>query len=174
MPASDSEKPKIKLVTRFHNFSVAYIDFMFGVSDWIIALCGAYVGIALISQFNQSNLTLGIALIAILTALGSSCFGYARAIDSEEAHREKIVFSGERLLHGAVLGVLGAILKFTQNESDFLWVDRFEIIRSIIHWLAGMASITLFMAAVLMAITGLRIVNKTLQGLANRRPEWLD
>lgn len=168
------EKPKEKMVTRFLNFTVAYNNFIFGLADWIIELCGIYVFVILISQFKESNLTVGIALIAILTALGSSCFGYSRAIDPQETHREKIVFSGERLLHGAVLGVLGLILKLIQNNVEKVpWAHQIEFVETIIQWLARITSFTLFVSAVVMATRGIRLLNKTLHELANRHSEWM-
>ena len=64
------------------DFAVTYNNFMFGVADWIIVFCAVIVCAALIMQINEKTLTIGISLIAISTALASSCFGYARAIDS--------------------------------------------------------------------------------------------
>src|SRR5882672_2712696 len=88
-------KPRSSWIARFANFASRYDNFMFGVADWMLSVCGVYVCGALISEINEKNLTLGIALIAIPTALASSCFGYARALDSSCEGRGRIVFAGK-------------------------------------------------------------------------------
>lgn len=158
--------------TSLAQLAARYNSLMIGISDWIFAIVGLYLVGAMIAQFNKNNMTLGIAIIAILCALSSSTFAFARAIEQSCSHRDKVLFAGERLLHGAVLALMGAMLKWIQFDADqYPLADKYGVIVILIRWLAGMSSITMFMFSFFYARIGLKTLSSILFGLAGRHPE---
>jgi hypothetical protein len=83
------------------------------VAPWVV-----FVGLALAMLFDPGRDTLGVASasFAAALALAAVTFSYARTLKEGSQVRDELVFAGERLVSGAVLFLVAAILRHAAND----------------------------------------------------------
>jgi hypothetical protein len=83
------------------------------VMPWVVFVC-----LAVAMLFDPARDTLGVAsaAFAVSLALAAVTFSYARTLKDGSAVRDEVVFSGERLVTGAVLFLVASILKHASTD----------------------------------------------------------
>lgn len=77
----------------------------------IAALVGLYFALAVFIDPAKETISVTSYAFAIVVALASVSFGYARCLDSAE-QKNKMQYCGERFLHSALLFLVASIIKY--------------------------------------------------------------
>ncbi len=121
---------------------------------------------------DTTNITnAGFAIMATLSALS---FSWARVVESDEL-KDRLMFAGERLLHGTLLVLVASILKYCIFSLLKLpYITNSAILEGAIKFTVGSLSMLIFFNAVLFAHTGLRVLNDLLLLRFTRHRDWDD
>lgn len=95
----------------------AYIFTVRHVPISATAIIGVYFGIALFINPARDTMSITNYAFAIVIALSSVSFGYARCLDDIE-DKKTIEYCGERFLHSAILFLVASIVKYFLLQDD--------------------------------------------------------
>lgn len=150
------------------------IQFVYKAPVALIGIVGAVYVFQLIYRFKEDTTLITNTAFAIIATLAALAFSFARVIETDEL-KDRVMFAGERLLHGAILVIVASILKY------FLFllysIPGFEEST----WLTFPTSLTvgvltglIFANGILFAHTGLRVLNDLLLLRFTRHKDWDD
>ena len=138
----------------------------------ITALIGLYFTFALLANPAKATISITNFGFAIVIALASVSFGYARCLDDMD-QKNKMQYCGERFLHSALLFFLASVVKY------FLIQDQVRA-AALGSWgigaIIGFTSLFpgfLFLASLLNGIAGLRELNAHLYSQKNPGEELI-
>jgi hypothetical protein len=148
------------------------LKFFYKMPVVLIGLVGYVYAISLIGRFKEDTTAITNAGFAILATLAALSFSFARVIETDQL-KDRVMFAGERFLHGAVLVLVASILKYF----SFL-LFKLPIVGSL-EWLAYAISLTIgifntfiFGMGIMFAHTGLRVLNDLLLARFTRHKDW--
>ena len=133
----------------------------------IAAIIGLYFTFTLLANPTKETISITNYAFAIVIALASVSFGYARCLDSEK-QKNKMQYCGERFLHSALLFLVASVIKFfllqdqVRDASNGLWA-----IGAIINIISALPGF-LFMGSLIYSIAALRELNAHLY--SQRKP----
>jgi hypothetical protein len=127
----------------------------------MIALIGLYFAFRLF--INPSEDTVGITnyAFAIVGALSSISFAYARTIEDKDA-KQTIQYCGERFLHSALLFLVASIMKYFLLQEQLRPVLGKSALIIIVLSLVGFFQAFLYLGSLLNGIAALRELNTIL------------
>jgi hypothetical protein len=135
---------------------------------------GFVYAISMILNYREDTTNVTNAGFAIMASLAAISFSFARVIESEES-KDRIMFAGERLLHGAVLILIASILKyFVFLILKSLPIDCSQNVQTALLFTFGLLAAVIFSNGVLFAHTGLRVLNDLLLLRFTRHKDWDD
>jgi hypothetical protein len=112
--------------------------------------------------------------IALILELAALSFSFARVVESENL-RNRVMFAGERLLHGGILVLVASLMKYVMLGLVLLpLVADTPLVHGAIHLTIGMLACLIFSNGVLFAHTGLRVLNDILLLRMTREKDWDD
>jgi len=150
------------------------VQFFYRAPVAIIGIIGFVFAMQIIFRFREDTTLITNTAFLIIATLAALSFSFARVIESEQL-RDRVMFAGERLLHGAVMVVVASVLKY------FLFllytIPAFEALA----WLEVVTSLTVgvltglvFANGIMFAHTGLRVLNDLLLMRFTRHKDWDD
>lgn len=150
------------------------IRFVYKFPVVLLALCGYMYSIWLIFNLREDTTALTNAGFAIMASLAALSFSFARVIEAEDL-RDRVMFAGERLLHGAILVLVASLLKYfvllSLKLPTFATPSGYEVA---LVFTVGMLVAIVFTNAVMFAHTGLRVLNDLLLMRFTRHHDWDD
>jgi hypothetical protein len=109
------------------------------------------------------------AAFLITGTLSAISFAWSQALLPDDGDRPRILFAGERLLHGSVLLIMASILKYAALElATYQMPDIAQSISQIMSDLFGILAAPLFLFAVGNAFVGVLIMYRILWPRASR------
>jgi hypothetical protein len=148
------------------------VQFYFKAPIAIVGILGCAYAIFLIVRFEEDTTPITSAAFAFMATLTALTFSFARVIETG-ALRDRLTFAGERLLHGAVLVLVAAILRafvfLLYKVPAFVGLP---IIKVVVSFAFGLFGGILFFQGVIFAHGGLRILNDLLLSRINRHKDW--
>jgi len=106
---------------------------------------------------------------AITVSLSVLSFAFARAVEDDPQLKDHITFAAERFLHAALLLILGSVVKYgvisLVGIKEGIW-------RELGRFIGGLIVLFLFSQAMLIAHTGVRILNRRLVDRMARKKDW--
>lgn len=150
------------------------IQFVYKAPVAIIGIIGVVYAFHIIFQYKEDTTLITNTAFAIIATLAALAFSFARVIETDKL-KDRVMFAGERLLHGAILVIVASILKY------FLYllysIPAFEEST----WLTFVTSLTVgvltgvvFANGIMFAHTGLRVLNDLLLLRFTRHKDWDD
>src|SRR5438067_11110161 len=88
-----------------------WVSFLFKMPIAVIGLLGGVYAILLIVRFKEDTTSITNGTFAIMATLAALSFSFARVVETE-AVRDRLMFAGGRLLHGALLVLVASIIKY--------------------------------------------------------------
>jgi hypothetical protein len=133
---------------------------------------GAFYTFFVFINYREDTTNVTNAGFAIMASLAAISFSFARVVESDEL-RDRIMFAGERLLHGAILILIASILKyFVFSILKFpLFVGSVKV-ESGLLFSVGVLTGLFFSNGILFAHTGLRVLNDILLLRFTRYKDW--
>jgi len=148
------------------------IQFIYKAPVVILWLAGAQYIFHMVSNYREDTTNITNAGFAIMATLAALSFSFARVIESEEL-KDRVMFAGERFLHGAILTVVATILKyfiFAMLKNPFFSNSvKLEVVLS---FTIGMLVSLMFFYGFMYAHTGLRVLNDLLLLRFTRHKDW--
>jgi len=147
-------------------------QYFFRISCALVFFVGLFF--TLFQLTNLSKDTTGISntafgILAIMAALSFSC---AQSLKPESEVRERFTYAAERFFHGAILVLEASVLKYgVLAVKAARLFETLPFVRALAEIALGVAAGILFLWAVCVGHTGLRIVSVLLQ---ERLPRFLD
>jgi hypothetical protein len=150
------------------------IQFVYKAPVFLIGLMGFLYAIYMMVNFRENTIAITNTGFVVLATLAALSFSFARVVESDEL-KDRILFAGERFLHGAILILIASILKYfiflVLKNPIFSSSVKLELGLSFtIGVLAGI----IFSNGVLFAHTGLRVLNDLLLMRFTRHSDWDD
>ncbi len=125
-------------------------------------------------NYREDTTYVTTACFAVILSLAAISFSFARVIESDKL-KDRIMFAGERLLHGAISILTASILKY------FLFlILKFPPFASsgkvglVLTFTIGLFAGLIFTNGILYAHTGLRVLNDLLLLRFTRHEDWDD
>ena len=148
------------------------IKFAFKTPLVLLYLIGYYYAFFLIINYKEdtSNITnAGFVIIATISALS---FTFAQVVE-ENNLKDRLVFAGERLLHGAILVIVCSLLKYLiLTLIKYPSIAKYEYIVLVVRFTFGLLTGSIFLFGVSFAHTGLRVLNDLLLLRITRHKDW--
>ncbi len=150
------------------------IRFVYKAPLVLAVFMGYAYGINMIFNFREDTTNVTNAGFAIMASLAAISFSFARVIESDEL-KDRIMFAGERLLHGAILILIASILKyFVFLILKFPPFASSGMVEPVLLFTIGLLTALIFLNGVLFAHTGLRVLNDLLLLRFTRYKDWDD
>lgn len=132
----------------------------------VTALVGLYFTFTLLANPVKTTISITNYAFAIVIALASVSFGYARCLDNVD-QKNKIQYCGERFLHSALLFLLASVVKYFLIQ-DHVRAAAYELwgIGAAISFISPLPGF-LFLASLLNTIAALRELNAHLYSQKN-------
>ena len=151
-----------------------WLSFAFKAPVAVVGLLGVVYGIFLVDRFNENTTAITNAAFAIMATFAALSFSFARVIESETL-RDRVMYAGERLLHGALLVLVTSVLKY------FIFLlykiptfAGLPILKFVVSFTFSLIGASIFLMGVIFAHTGLRILNDLLLSRIARHKDWDD
>lgn len=150
------------------------IRFVYKAPVVLIGFVGYCYAMILIVNYEKDTTNITNVAFVIMATLSALAFTFAQAMDQADI-KDRLVFSGERLLHGALLVLIGSILKyFIVAFVNYQLISKYEYLVIVTKFTIGMLVGIIFTNGVLFAHTGLRILNDLLLLRFTRHKYWDD
>lgn len=150
------------------------IQFVYKVPVVLVGFLGYLYAIILIFRFKEDTTGITNAAFAVMATLSALSFSFARVIETD-ARRDRVMFAGERLLHGAILVLVASLLKYLlfllYSSATFTFAGWPEHVTT---YTVGMLTAIVFGNGIMFAHTGLRVLNDLLLKRFTRREDWDD
>ena len=150
------------------------VQFVYRAPVTIIGIVGFVYAFLLMVRFKEDTTLITNTAFAIIATLAALSFSFARVIETDEL-KDRVMFAGERLLHGAILVIVASILKY------FLFLLYGLPAFGASTWLTFATSLTVgvltglvFANGIMFAHTGLRVLNDLLLLRFTRHKDWDD
>ena len=132
----------------------------------ITAAIGLYFTFALLANPAKATISITNYGFAIVIALASVSFGYARCLDNID-QKNKLQYCGERFLHSALLFLLASVIKYflIQDQVRAAALESWGI-GAVIGFISLFPGF-LFLASLINTIAGLRELNAHLYSQKN-------
>jgi len=137
---------------------------------WIV---GFVLMVGFLNDLERDTTTITNSTFAILGSLAALSFSASRAIQEPKEDSDRILYSGERFLHGAILVLTASIIKYGYlSAAPFLpnWLP--PPLPKIVGVAVGTPVPILFFFALNSAHGGLLVLNGILWHRLRRHPEW--
>lgn len=150
------------------------IRFVYKAPLVLAGFMGYAYGIFMIFNYREDTTNITNAGFAIMATLAALSFSFARVIESDEL-KDRIMFAGERLLHGAILIFIASILKyFVFLILKFPPIANSHNVETSLLFTIGLLAALIFSNGVMFAHTGLRVLNDLLLLRFTRHKDWDD
>ncbi len=150
------------------------LRFVYKAPVVLVAMLGYLYAMSLVFNYREDTTNITNAGFAIMATLAALSFSFARVVESDEL-KDRIMFAGERFLHGAILVLVASILKYfifiLLKLPSFSNSANLEVGLS---FTVGMLAALIFCNGVLFAHTGLRVLNDLLLMRFTRHEDWDD
>ena len=150
------------------------IRFVYKAPVFLIGFAGFIYATSMVVNYREDTTNISIASFVIMMSLAAISFSFARVVETEEL-KDRIMFAGERILHGAILVLVASVLKFF----IFVLIKNPIIATSVtletaLKFTVGLLVAIIFSNGVLFAHTGLRVLNDLLLLRLTRHKDWDD
>jgi hypothetical protein len=150
------------------------VRFVYKAPVVLLGAVGYLYALRLVLNYAEDTTRITTAAFAIMVSLAGVSFSFARVVESEDL-RDRLMFAGERILHGAILVLVSSLLKYflfvSVTSSSVASIQRFSPLAvGTVGVLAGL----IFGNGVLFAHTCLRILNDLLLHRMTRQRDWDD
>jgi hypothetical protein len=138
----------------------------------IAGLLGGVYALFILVRFKEDTTPITNVAFAFTATLAALSFSFARVIETD-ALRDRVMYAGERLLHGALLFLVASILRYFVFL--FYKIPSFPgltIIEFVLSLAFGLIGGSIFFLGVIFAHAGLRILNDLLLSRVNRHKDW--
>jgi hypothetical protein len=150
------------------------VQFVYKAPVVLVAFLAYLYAIRMIFNYREDTTNVTNAGFAIMASLAALSFSFARVVESD-ALKDRIMFAGERLLHGGELVLVASILKYfiiaLLKLPLFADATKIEVALS---FSIGMLAAVIFSNGVLFAHRGLRVLNDLLLLRVTRHKDWDD
>lgn len=150
------------------------IRFVYKAPVFLVGMLGALYAVHMLSNYREDTTNITNAGFVIMATLAALSFSFARVVESDEL-KDRIMFAGERLLHGAISVLVASILKYfiliLPKIHPFFNSVKLEVGLSLT---IGILAAVIFFNGVLFAHTGLRVLNDLLLMRFTRHKDWDD
>lgn len=148
------------------------IRFVYKTPLALAVIMGALYGMVMVLNYREDTTNITNAGFAIMASLAAISFSFARVVETDEL-RDRIMFAGERLLHGAILMLTASTLKYLVflilNHPLFPTSTMVEVAMMLT---VGLLTSLIFINGILFAHTGLRVLNDLLLLRFTRQKDW--
>lgn len=128
----------------------------------------------IVFNYREDTTNITNAAFAIMATLSALSFSFARVVETEEL-KDRLMFAGERLLHGAILVLVASLLKyFVLAFLKLSFISKLPSAETTVSLTIGMLIALIFCNGILFAHTGLRILNDLLLLRFTRHEDWDD
>lgn len=150
------------------------IRFVYKAPVVLAGFLGGLYGLHMLFNFREDTTAITNAGFALMASLAAISFSFARVVETDEL-KDRIMFAGERLLHGALLILIASILKyFVFLVLTFPPLAGSAKIETTLLFTVGILAALIFSNGVLFAHTGLRVLNDLLLLRFTRHKDWYD
>lgn len=151
-----------------------FLRFIYKTPVALIGLIGYVYGASLILNYQKDTTLVTNAGFAIIATLSALSFSFARVIETEQL-KDRVMYGGERFLHGAIFIIVGSILKYLVL-SALLVLDetKYAILLIGLKITVGVLSGIVFCTGIMFAHTGLKVINDLLILRFTRYKDWDD
>jgi hypothetical protein len=150
------------------------IQFVYKAPVALVGILGAMYAVSMVFNYRENTTNITNAGFAIMATLAALSFSFARVVESDEL-KDRIMFAGERLLHGAILVLVVSILKYFMFMLLKLpSLSSSATLELVLSFTVGLLAAVIFSNGVLFAHTGLRVLNDLLLLRFTRHKDWDD
>lgn len=150
------------------------INFVYKAPVVVAMFSTGIYGLQLFIDVKHDSTTLFNAVFAVMLGLSAMCFSFAGAKEAKGIS-DRLVFAGERLLHGAILVIVTSLIKYLLfKASNVIDIDSANLFTKGIFWFVTIIACVVFSNGLLFAHTGIRILNDLLILRMTRHKDWDD
>ena len=149
-----------------------WFSFAFKAPVAVVGILGCVYGVLLVIRFNEDTTAITNAAFVVMATFATLSFSFARVIESETL-KDRVMYAGERLLHGALLVLVTSVLKY------FIFLlykiptfAGLPILKLVVSFTFSLTGASIFLIGVIFAHTGLRILNDVLLLRFARYKDW--
>lgn len=148
------------------------IRFVYKAPLALAVIMGALYAMVIVFNFREDTTNITNAGFAIMASLAAISFSFARVVETDLL-RDRIMFAGERLLHGAILMLTASVLKYFVFLILNLPIFAVStLVESVLMFTVGLLSALIFINGILFAHAGLRVLNDLLLLRFTRQEDW--
>ena len=123
----------------------------------------SYFTFKMFIDYKTDTTAISNGAFVIVASLAALTFSWARVLGTEKDIQDRLTFAGERLFHAAVMLLVASVPKYgvlslMQNS----WISDHLELEIMLTSVSGLTAGSLFLAAVMSAHTGVRIINDSL------------
>lgn len=150
------------------------VNFVYKAPVVLAMLFTGIYGLILFIDVTNDSTTLINAAFAVMLGISAICFSIAVA-EEDKRISDRLLFAGERLLHGAILVIVTSLIKYllfkVNYVIDIASANEFVIC---IFWSVNIIACVVFLNGLIFAYTGIRILNDLLILRMTRHKDWDD
>jgi hypothetical protein len=148
------------------------INFVFKAPVILAIFCAGPLGVLLFIDIENDSNSLFNAVFSVMLGLSAMCFSFSGA-QKDIYIADRLLFAGERLLHGAILVIVTSLVKYLAfKANNFIDIASANILVKGVFWSMIVIGGTVFANGLLFAHTGIRILNDLLILRMVRHEDW--
>ncbi|MDR6962119.1 hypothetical protein [Shewanella putrefaciens] len=150
------------------------VNFVYKAPVVLAILFTGMYGLILFIDVTNDSTTLINAAFAVMLGLSAICFSIAVA-QKDKRISDRLLFAGERLLHGAILVIVTSLIKYLLFKVNYVIdiASANEFVKCI-FWSVNIFACVVFLNGLFFAHTGIRILNDLLILRMTRHRDWDD
>lgn len=128
----------------------------------VLAVSGLYFGFKLFADKTQNTISITNYALAIVLALASVSFAFARGIENDEKIKERVQYSGERFVHSGILFLVASVLKYFLLQDQIISFAKETSLGGFLMALISTLPPFLYFSSLIHSIAALRELNSVL------------
>lgn len=150
------------------------VNFVYKAPVVLAMLFTGIYGIMLFIDVTNDSTSLINAVFAVMLGLSAICFSIAAAKENKRIS-DRILFAGERLLHGAILVIVTSLIKYLLFKTNYaIDISSANEFIKFIFLSFNIIVCVVFLQGLFFAHTGIRILNELLILRMTRHRDWDD